>query len=184
MLLGVCVRVCMWMHNIPDPSLVKVGLVTGTVSLQGTVIHVVLFIFHPRAANHVNQPALLHKHRWPTSTQCTYEHTWKHRWLRLLFFFLLFSCHFFLHFCHRFPLLAKKKKYPKCIERPLSANTSRIVLRRSKKANGHAGNGALWCLGKGKAVIASLPALFKSVVRQICRWAGKKKGAGSAGKCW
>lgn len=55
-ILQVCILTCVWMPNIPHQSLVKVGLVTWTVSLQGTVIHVVLFRFLPTAANHLNQP--------------------------------------------------------------------------------------------------------------------------------
>lgn len=174
MLLGVCVCVrvclceCVWIHNIPDPSLVKVGLVTGTVSLQGTVIHVVLFIFHPRAANHINQPALLHKHRWPTSTQCTREHTGG-----------CVCCSFFFFFPAIFYTSVTVSRYSqenKNTWNALKGPYREHLTHRPKKANGHAGNGALWCLGKGKVAIASLPALFKSVVRQICRWAGNKRG--------
>lgn len=86
-------------------------------------------------------------------------------------FFFFFPCHL-LHFCYSFPLLARKQKYWKCIERPLAQTLDKLSCVDQKSEE----NGALWCLGKGKVVIASLPALFKSVVRQICRWAGNKRG--------
>lgn len=146
MLLGVCVfvRVCMWMHNIPDPSLVKVGLVTGTVSLQGTVIHVVLFIFHPKAANHVNQPVLLHKHRWPTSTQRTCEYTWKHRWLRLLLFFLFSPAIYYTSVT-----VSRYSQGNKNIRNALKG-PSHIVLRQSKKRMATQETEHCGVCGKGK----------------------------------
>lgn len=146
------------MHNIPHHSLVKVGLVTGTVSLQGTVIHVVLFMFHPTAANHINQPTNQHR-RTNTADPLLHKPTPSHTHTRsrtlaaavLLLFF--------------FPFLFL-----------LVLNIVPASIKHHQTA--HAGKTALWALEGKTQRLPRLPAFVESAVGQICRRAGNESAGG------